>query len=520
MAARRSSTRFPGLGLPMRLLAVVAALGLLAAACGDSDDDDADTTEAPEETAAPTEDTEAPTDDTEAPPDDTEAPTDDADGDQPFAGESINFWSTETEPARLEITQGIIDRFTETTGIAVDLVVTEEDNLPQQMLVNVASGTLPDVVFHPVDFTVGWANQGLLDIEAANQVIEDLDPSTFSAGALGLATVGGQVAAVPSDGWGQLLIYRKDLFDAAGLEAPTTFEAIEAAAEALNDPGNNFFGITAATDASAVFTQQTFEHFALANNCQLATENGEVALNSAECVEAIEFYANLMSNYAPAGIQDVESTRSTYFAGQAAMIVWSPFILDEMANLRDSAPPTCDECGDNPEFLAENSAIVPAFAGPSGDPAQYGQISYMGIGSGSNVGPAQEFIKFWLTDGYLDWLSTSPEGKFPMRRGTPDDPEAFLEGWKTLSTGVDREGELAAIYGDEVIDTLIGGTENFQRWGFVQGQGSLVTAMYQALHVPLAVSDVIDGGLSAESAAEEIADRAIEEQELIAENEG
>ena len=34
------------------------------------------------------------------------------------------------------------------------------------------------------------------------------------------------------------------LFDAAGLEAPTTYEAIEAAAAALHDPDNDMYGIT------------------------------------------------------------------------------------------------------------------------------------------------------------------------------------------------------------------------------------------------------------------------------------
>ena len=78
-------------------------------------------------------------------------------------------------------------------------------------------------------------------------VVESLDPSTFADAALGLATVDGQVAAVPSDGWGQLIVYRKDLFDAAGLEAPTTYEAIEAAAAAVGDRRNMVFSGTVAT---------------------------------------------------------------------------------------------------------------------------------------------------------------------------------------------------------------------------------------------------------------------------------
>jgi multiple sugar transport system substrate-binding protein len=437
---------------------------------------------------------------------------------QVVPGETITFWSTETQPERLAITQDIIERFTAATGIAVKLVATDEDALPSLMIANAASGTLPDVVFHPIDFTIGWAAEGLLETAAANQVVENLGAGTFSQGALDLATFEGNVAAVPSDGWGQLLIYRQDLFDANGLAAPTTFADIEAAAAALNDPGNNFFGITAATDGGAVFTQQTFEHFALANGCQLVDNAGNVTLNSANCVEAIDFFTNLMDQYSPGGVQDVVSTRATYFAGQAAMIVWSPFILDEMAGLRDSAFPACPECEANPAYLAENSGIVPSFSGPSGAPAQYGQISYLGIGAGANVPAAQAFIEFWLSDGYLDWLSTSVEGKFPMRRGTADDPTEFIEGWKSLETGVDRQARLSDFYSDELINTLIEGSANFDRWGFVQGQGRLVSAVYSSLPVPAALRDVLDGSLDAAEAAEEI--QAAVEEELALLEEG
>jgi multiple sugar transport system substrate-binding protein len=435
-------------------------------------------------------------------------------------GTTIKFWSTETQPERLEITNNIIADFEEATGINVELTAADEDNLPSLMITNAASGTLPDVVFHPIDFTIGWANQGLLNTDAANQVVQNLDPSTFSQGALTLATVDGNLAAVPSDGWGQLLIYRSDLFDAAGLDVPDTFANIEAAAEALHDPGNDFYGITASNDGGAVFTQQTFEHFALANGCQLVDDSGTPTLDSDNCVEALQFYTDLLSNYAPPGLNDVVSTRAAYFAGQAAMIVWSPFILDEMAGLRDAALPTCDECSDDIAYLAKNSGLVPSFSGPSGSPAQYGQISYMGIGNTGDderTAAAQAFVEFWLSDGYLDWLSTSVEGKFPMRRGTPENATEFLDGWQQLETGVDRSAPLSDFYSPEVITTLIEGSNNFDRWGFNQGQGELVTAMYTALHVPQAISDVLGGSLSVADAAADIQQAAQDELALLAE---
>ncbi len=418
-------------------------------------------------------------------------------------GESIIFWSTETQPARAAITQEIIAGFTEATGINVSLVLTDENSLPNLMTANNAAGTLPDVVFHPVDFTATWYNEGILDSDAATAIIEELGADSFSA--LGLVGNGmGGYMAVPTDGWGQLLIYRADLFEAAGLEAPTTFAAIEAAAMALNDPENNFYGIAAATDPGAVFTQQTFEHFALANGVSLTDGEGTVTLNTPAMVEAIDFYANLVSSYGPPGVQDVVSTRATYFAGQAAMIVWSPFILDEMAGLRDNAFPACEECGDDPAFLAANSAIVPSFVGPSGmEPVQYGQVSNMGLTTGASEA-AMEFVKYWLSDGYLAWLGTSPEGKFPMLRGNADSDTFYIDGWSTLETGVDRRAPLSEFYGEDVIQTLIEGASGFARWGFNEGQGALVGGVYQELPVTELLSEVINGSLTAEEAAEEI----------------
>ena len=424
---------------------------------------------------------------------------------------SLNFWSTEEQPERAAATQAIIDQFTEATGINVNVVLTNEDILDSLMAANLAAGTLPDVMFHPVDYSAAWYADGILSSEAATAVINDLGAGEFSA--LNLVGNGmGEYVAVPTDGWGQLLIYRQDLFDANGLEAPTDFDKIMAAAQALNDPDNNFYGIVAATDPSAVFTQQTFEHFALANGVQLTDDAGTVTLDTPEMVEAIRFYTDLVGQYGPPGVIDVVSSRATYFAGQAAMLVWSPFILDEMAGLRDNALPNCPECADDPAFLARNSGFVPAFVGPNGsEPVQYGQVSLMGI-STSAPPEAQEFVKFWLSDGYLDWLAVAPEGKFPMRRGTSDNPTLYVEGWSTLPTGVDRKAPLGDFYSQDVINTIAQGATGFARWGLAQGQGRLVGGVYQELVVPIALADVINGALTPEDAAAEIQTQVVDIQ--------
>ena len=242
---------------------LLVVLAMVAAACDSDDSDDTTTTAAEGETTTTAAEEETT----------TTAAAEETTTSVAAAAGTIDFWSTEKEPARVVEQQAIIDRFTAETGIDVNLVIVPQDAIPSTMLVNAASGTLPDVVFHPLDLTIGWAEAGILDLDAANEVIDNLGRETFSEGALALASVDGVPSAVPSDGWGQLLIYRTDLFDAAGLEAPDTFDKIAAAAEALNDPGNNLFGITMSNDPNGSFTQQTFEHIALANGCNLVDDS-------------------------------------------------------------------------------------------------------------------------------------------------------------------------------------------------------------------------------------------------------
>ena len=414
----------------------------------------------------------------------------------------ITVWSTEDQPDRIAATEAIAARFAEQSGVTVEVVPVAEDQFPSLVAANLAGGTLPDVLFLGVEFADTWAAEGILDTAAAATVINDLGADTFSA--LDLVDDGeGGYFGVPSDGWGQLIVYRKDLFDAAGLAAPNTFETIEAAAAALNDPDNNFYGIVAATDPSSGFTQQTFEAFALANNAQLTDADGNVTLNSPELTEALAFYTNLVTSYGPPGVVDVDNSRATYFAGQAAMLVWSPFILDELAGLRDDVIPNCPECADDTAYLAKNSGLVPAFSGPSGStPVQYGQVSLFGITT--NADPqAVEFVKFMMSDAYVDWLAIAPEGKFPMRLGPEAGSTEYLDAWRNLNIGVDRKAPISDFYGEDVINSLVEGATNFARWGLADGQGELVGGVYSELVFPTLIADVVNGSLTAEEAAAE-----------------
>jgi multiple sugar transport system substrate-binding protein len=418
------------------------------------------------------------------------------------SGETLTVWNNEFQPDRMEATQAILDDFTEKTGIKTKQVAVPEDQLPTLMTNAAAAGELPDVVLAtPVQQSQQYAAEEIFDSEAAQAVVDNLGADTFSEKALELVSMDDLATGVPSDGWGQLLIYRKDVFDKAGLEAPQSLDDVTNAAKQLNGK-NDMVGITLATAAGDGFTAETFEHVALANGCQMVNDAGDVTFDSPECVESLQWYGDIASNYSVEGAQDVDSTRGTYFAGRAAMMFWSPFLLDGMAGLRADTKPSCPQCKKNPAFLAENSGLVGPITGSAGEPSQFGQVSTFNISVDAPTEDAQALVEFMMNEGYTRWLALSPQGKVPVRLGDSEDPEKFSKAWAQLESGVDKKAPLSEFYSEDSIASLTDGVEDFQRWGFAQGQGPLMGALGGEQPVANAVADVIGGKDPAEAAKE------------------
>jgi multiple sugar transport system substrate-binding protein len=343
-----------------------------------------------------------------------------------------------------------------------------------------------------------FAREGVVSTDAAQEVVDRLGEETFSARALSLMTSEGAVTAVPSDGWGQLLIYRRDLFEGAGLKAPRDLDDVLRAARRLQRPLRS--GVALGTTA-APFTAETFEHVALAAGCHLLDDAGTVSLDSPACVRAFELYVELARTASPAAGQDVDSTRDAYFAGDAAMVFWSPFLLDAMAGLRDDAVPTCPQCREDPAFLARVSGLVGPLEGPDGRPVQFGTLTGWGIATGANVEGAERFVEYMMSDGYLRWLGLSPQGKFPVRTGDAAEPDRYVTAWARLPSGVERKAPLSRFYPPESIATFGEGVRNLQRFGFEQDGAALAGAMSGPEPIARAVAGAVAGRLTPEQAA-------------------
>jgi len=416
--------------------------------------------------------------------------------------EELRFWTTEDQPARLARQEAMAADFAAATGHTVEVIPVTENDLGTRATAAFAAGDLPDVIYHNLQYAAPWAEAGILDIEAATDLIENLGADTFAPGALGMAAVDGGYASVPVDGWTQMLVYRADLFEANGLQPPNTYANVLAAVEALHNPPE-MYGFVAATKVDDNFMSQVLEHVFLANGVSPVGPDGVQALDEAATIEVLEFY-KAIAEASPPGDLYWDQSRTLYFSGNAAMIIWSPFILDELAGLRDSAPPTIN---DDPTSgaLAAATGIVTNFAGPSNpDGAAWGDVRYFGITSDASTDAAMEFVEYSMNEGYGATLGIAPEGKFPVRRGTADNPTEFADLWATLDVGVDRKAPLGDLYDAAMIEEIVGGLDVAQRWGVADGQLSAASAIINSQVINRLVREYIDGERDAAATVAEL----------------
>ncbi len=129
-----------------------------------------------------------------------------------------------------------------------------------------------------------------------------------------------------------LLYYNKDMFAEAGLDAPTSWDELAAAAQALT-VSDTQWGI----QWPSGWPYWLFQPLAIGAGQNIVGESDtEVFFNDPKVIEAVQFYIDLSAEYGamPAGVQGVWGTAPTDFAsGQTAMIVHSsgslPGILEQ-----------------------------------------------------------------------------------------------------------------------------------------------------------------------------------------------
>lgn len=303
---------------------------------------------------------------------------------QPYAGTTIRVilsnhpWTDAIRP--------LIPEFEVETGISVQAESFFEDQLTQKLLVEFASGTSTIDVFmqRPLQEAKQFQQNGwYTDLVPFAQDDPDIDLADFFPSALLAETVDGVLTGIPIVTEQEIIYYRKDLFEEAGIKVPTTMEELEAAASHFNDPESGFFGFVSRGQRSAAVTQFSSYLYSFGSNFDV---DGKATLNTPEAIEAFTFYGDMLRNYGPPGVLNMSwpQALAIFAQGNAAMYTDASVFYSNMLD------PEQSDVGELVGF-----AQFPA--GPAGS-KPYSIVSW-GISMAANSRnqeAAWEFIK-WAT---------------------------------------------------------------------------------------------------------------------------
>ncbi len=403
----------------------------------------------------------------------------------------VEFWTTDNEEERVDVYEQIAARYMEQNpDVEVRIVPIEEAGVTQRIATAQAANRLPDIVRMGVERVAAFAADGLLDEAAAGAVIESVGEDDFRSSPLQMVTnpETGNYAAIPYDGWLQAIWYRSDVFEEVGLEAPVTWEQIQAACETLPGTGDLLYAVTLGTDPGQNYGHQVFEQFAISNDAWPFDADGNVTMNTPEMIEALEFYTSLQE-CAPPGPQYWRGAREAYELGQSGMLFYSTYIMDDLVEGSGTEEGGTIEIA--VEDLAVNTGFAPEMRGPNGS-ASYGQLVTLAIMQGADP-QAQDVVEFFLTEGYQDVLALAPFGKVPVL-------ESAVDEWKDLSPYFEN-------YSPETLDQIANGYESMQRWLFRPDydatQRAVIGDIEGRLLIPTAISNIaLEGTMTPEQAAE------------------
>ncbi|QTA38321.1 sugar ABC transporter substrate-binding protein [Thermosipho ferrireducens] len=363
------------------------------------------------------------------------------------------FWHTQVEENRQKIINQLVETFEIETGINVDVVAVEENEMFSKLAAAKAAGTLPDIIEAGAETVLSLGADGLLDTILPTRFINSA--ATFYEGAARFVRTpdGESFYAVPFHGWVQGIWYRKDWFEKAGLEPPVTWDAILKAAKYFHNPDKGIYGIVLAKNADS-YAEQVFTIFALSNGARIFDENGNIIVNSPQMKEALSFYKEL-GKYSAPGHTYWKQARELYLQGKTAMFFYSTYIMDDLA-LAEVQTKFVSKF--DPK-LVENTGFAPYMT--HSRKSSFGQVVSLAIiKETKNKLGAWKFLNFMFDpENYVKFLHMAPGGMLPTTKEMVESPE-FLK---------DPKG-IYERYGKEKIMEIIDGLSNVEKFGYVNGK--------------------------------------------------
>ncbi|KRE58286.1 ABC transporter substrate-binding protein [Paenibacillus sp. Soil750] len=381
---------------------------------------------------------------------------------KPFAGKTISLVTANHPWA--EAIKPLLPDFEKETGIKVNVENFFEDQLTQKLTVQFTSGSAtPDVfMYRPLqEGKLFYKNGWLQPLDEYAQKAKDYDFNDFSKSAIGSTTVDSKLAGIPIITEQEILYYRKDLLQKAGIAVPKTLEELTAAVKKLHDPKNEMYGFVARGQRSPLVTQVS--SFLYSEGADFTT--GEKAsINTPEALKAFTTYGTLLKDYAPPGVLNMSWPQAFGIFAQGKVA----FLTDANSLYQNATDPAKSKISDQVGFAV--------FPGGKAGSKPY-SITSWGLAMNSksaNKDATWAFIQ-WATSKDVV-LKTQQKGNPGARASIWDKPEGTT-GFpaelvpiikESAKTGIDHDRPTVISVGEardavgEIVQKVMSGETNLQ----------------------------------------------------------
>lgn len=333
----------------------------------------------------------------------------DAGGGTNAEGETLDVWIMQgTNPSSEEFFDEVSAAFTEETGAELNVEFVQWADAHDRFVTSIAGGTTPDVAETGTTWTAEFADAGALAPIDEYVDGEDLRGDLVE-GLVESGTYEEELYGMPWYAGVRSLVYRADLFEELGLEAPESWDDIVAAGEAIKAAKPEMIAFAVPGDAEFPVYPWVW-----GAGGEVATEDGGEwvsGLDSAEAQEGIGFYTGLATEhgFSSAGATTWKETEvlDAFAQGDVAMALmgsWTPAAVVEK----------------NPEMEGKFAAApIPGKDGGIA-PSVLGGSHLSVFNTADNTDLAWEFVKLMTTGEFAEkWGEQS--GYFPGQTSLLED---------------------------------------------------------------------------------------------------
>jgi sorbitol/mannitol transport system substrate-binding protein len=305
--------------------------------------------------------------------------------------------------------QGLTAEFTaQHPDITLEWVTLEENVLRQRVTQDVAAkGGQFDVMTIGTYEVPIWGAQGWL--VSLNDLPAEWDADDILPAIRGGLTVNGELYAAPFYGESSMVMYRRDLMEAAGLTMPDapTWEFIREAAAAMTDKDAEVYGICLRGKAGWGENMAFLTAMSNSFGAKWFDEDWNAQFDSPEWKATLDFYMDLMTNYGPPGASTngFNENLSLFQQGKCGMWIDATVAASFVTNPTDST--VADQVG---FALAPDNGL--------GKRGNWLWAWSLAIPAGSDATEAAKAFVAWATSKEYTQLVAEKEGWANVPPGT------------------------------------------------------------------------------------------------------